>query len=669
MERQNLDSYIEKTFIEINNDESISQKIQKAAAVKPSKRQLEWQKLELTAFIHFGMNTFSDLEWGDGTASPELFNPTELNPKQWVRILKDAGFKGLILTCKHHDGFCLWPSKYTDYSVKKSPFKNGNGDVVRMVSDACKEAGMKFGVYLSPWDRHDPRYGDSPEYNKYFLNQLTELLTEYGDIYEVWFDGACAEGPNGKRQEYDWNAYYSLVRDLQPNAVISIEGPDVRWVGNEAGKGRNEEWSVVPGNVLNGEKSLIRLSADATAQDLASDNALMNLPEDCNCLYWSPAQVDTSIRPGWFYHTWEDGKVKSLYDLVEIYDSSVGANASLLLNLPPNTEGKISAFDEKRLAEFGNYLKKSYQNNYVQNIETQVSEELYTLSIDLGESRECNCLILGENIANGQKVNSFAVKADINGELTEIACGKTIGYKKIVKLPQINTSRIVVEINGFRDMPEISITEVYNRENLICPPRITRDLNGNVQIIGADNYQSFYSIDGSEMQVYTKPFLMENSGNIVAFTGDKTKSGDDFVTSNRQLGILKKKWNVCESEANSPELLRYVKGEIPYICLAGLPNKVVIDLGETVTPKGIEYLPIDSPLDFLYNVYEIEVAVSCDNKSYETVFKGKLDNIKNNPVSRYLEFTKALDCRYISFTAISGFDANTAGIGTIELVV
>ena len=238
-----------KNYVVINPSDSPSEIVRKAANVVPSKRQFAWQRQELTAFLHFGMNTFTGKEWGEGTDSPAIFNPSSLDADQWIRELKAAGFKCAILTCKHHDGFCLWPSAYTDYSVKHSPWKEGRGDVVREVSDACRKYGMSFGIYLSPWDRNSKLYG-TEEYNDYFMKQLTELLTQYGKVSEVWFDGACGEGPNGKKQVYDFLRWYSLIRKLQPDAVIAVMGPDVRWVGTETGRGREMEWSVVPRRIL-----------------------------------------------------------------------------------------------------------------------------------------------------------------------------------------------------------------------------------------------------------------------------------------------------------------------------------------------------------------------------------------------------------------------------------
>lgn len=231
------------------------EQVRYAASITPSPRQLAWQQLEFYAFTHFGMNTFTNREWGDGTEDPALFNPDALDADQWVAAVKSAGMKALILTCKHHDGFCLWPSAYTEHSVKNSPWKNGQGDVVREVSDACRRGGIKFGVYLSPWDRHDARYGQGKPYDDYFVSQLTELATNYGDIFCFWFDGACGEGKNGKKQIYDWERYYAVLRKLQPNAVLNVCGPDVRWCGNEAGHCRKAEWSVVPAELRDAERT------------------------------------------------------------------------------------------------------------------------------------------------------------------------------------------------------------------------------------------------------------------------------------------------------------------------------------------------------------------------------------------------------------------------------
>lgn len=312
--------------------------------VRPDKRQVEFQKVEFYAFIHFTINTYTGKEWGDGTESPEIFMPDHLDAAQWVTAIKDAGMRGLILTCKHHDGFCLWPSRYTRHSVAASPYKGGKGDIVREVADACQAAGIKFGVYLSPWDRNSELYGRGKEYDDYFVNQLTELLTNYGPVFDVWFDGACGEGAGGMRQCYNWERYYKVIRKLQPDACINVCGPDIRWCGNEAGDTRDAEWSVVPARLRDTEMiadksqqtddtdfSFRRRTISSSDADLGSREFLKDEPD----LIWYPVEVNTSIRPGWFYHQEEDDKVRSLEELSQIYFHSVGGERNLSFKHSP----------------------------------------------------------------------------------------------------------------------------------------------------------------------------------------------------------------------------------------------------------------------------------------------------------------------------------------------
>jgi alpha-L-fucosidase len=316
---------VAQNYVAVLPTDSKADIIRKAAHVAPSPRQLRWQELEVTAFFHFGINTFTDREWGDGKEDLSLFNPTRLDARQWVRTAKEAGIRQVILTAKHYDGFCLWPSRYTGHTIAHTPYKNGLGDIVKEFADACHEYGVGMGLYLSPWDRNSPVYGDSARYNDLFLHWLTELLTRYGRVDEVWFDGANGEGPNGKKQVYAFEAWCHLIRRLQPQAVIAIMGPDVRWVGTETGQGRLTEWSVLP----------VAQIGDRTGQDLGSREQLMK----AKGLVWYPAETDVSIRPGWFYHRKEDSAVRSAAGLMDLYFSSVGRNSVLLLNIPPDREG------------------------------------------------------------------------------------------------------------------------------------------------------------------------------------------------------------------------------------------------------------------------------------------------------------------------------------------
>lgn len=472
--------------------------IRRAAYVTPSSRQLAWQTLEFYAFVHFTVNTFTDREWGDGTEDPAVFNPRALDAAQWVDVIKIAGMRGLILTAKHHDGFCLWPSAYTDHSVKASPWRDGQGDVVAEVAEACADAGIKFGIYLSPWDRHEPTYGDSPRYNAYFKNQLRELLTGYGEIFCVWFDGACGEGPNGKRQVYDWDGYYEVIRELQPEATIHICGPDVRWCGNEAGHTRASEWSVVPAALRDREKiaeksqhednATFRVRVDTRDDDLGSRDKI----RDAEALIWYPAEVNTSIRPGWFYHAAEDDQVKPVGELLDVYFGAVGGNATFLLNLPPDRRGLIHEVDAGRMRELGGILRELFAEDLAGGAQvtashtrpggrfaaahvvdrqadtawtTEEGQEQATLELALPAARTFNVAMLQEQIAMGQRIERFRLSAQVDGHWQTVAESTTVGYKRLLRFPMVTTGRVRVEILASRVAPTLSrVGLFYHRE-------------------------------------------------------------------------------------------------------------------------------------------------------------------------------------------------------------
>lgn len=419
------------------------EKIDMAAHVVPSESQYAWQQLELTAFIHFGINTFTGREWGNGKEDPALFNPVSLDCEQWVKALQAGGFKMVILTAKHHDGFCLWPTETTRHSVASSPWRDGKGDVVAELKKACDQYGMKFGIYLSPWDRNAACYGDSPAYNNMFVAQLKELLSQYGKIDEVWFDGANAEGPNGKKQIYDWEAFYAIIDSLQPQAVKAIMGDDVRWVGNERGLGRETEWSVTPLSADIYPDAVAenqRLGLQATSKDLGSRAKVLAAKR----LFWYPSEVDVSIRPGWFYHTEQDDQVKSLDQLVDIYFRSVGYNSVLLLNIPPDRRGLIHENDADRLKMFGDYLEQAFADNRV------VAEGLEVNSFPLKSGSKINTVMLGENIRKGQRVEKFKVAIWYDKQWREIAWGTTIGYKRLLRFPLCAADSLRVTITESR---------------------------------------------------------------------------------------------------------------------------------------------------------------------------------------------------------------------------
>lgn len=480
-----------QNFVELLATDTEADIIRKAANVLPTDRQLKWQELEITGFLHFGINTFTGKEWGDGTESPSLFNPTDLDTDQWVRVAKEAGINLLILTAKHHDGFCLWPTETTEYSIKNAPYLNGQGDILRSLAESCEKYGMKIGVYLSPWDRNAKSYG-SDDYNKMFLAQLTEVLTQYGKIDEVWFDGANGEGPNGKKQEYDWEAYYNLIRDLQPEAVIAVMGPDVRWVGTETGYGRDTEWSVVPLNNLDqntiseGSQHQMNIKpvGDMQEEDLGSRDKIRN----ANGLVWYPAETDVSIRPGWFYHEHEDDKVKTPEKLLDIYFNSVGKNGVLLLNIPPDKEGRIHETDETNLIGWKSLRDDIFTNNLLaqEGVKMSVDEDIALRKKDANETYwttknesgsqlvfeyksssplTFNILDISEYIKLGQRVEEFKIETYVDNQWQQIGGGTTIGYKRILVLPKTESDWIRVSIDRSRLNPQISNIGLYYYEN------------------------------------------------------------------------------------------------------------------------------------------------------------------------------------------------------------
>lgn len=477
-------------FIEPGDDEAAI--VRKAASVVPSPRQAAWQDRELIAFAHFGMNTFTDREWGEGTEDSKLFHPTAFDAGQWVEAVKAAGMTTLIVTAKHHDGFCLWPSALTDHSVKSSPWRDGQGDVVGDVAAACREAGIGFGVYLSPWDRHEKTFGDSPRYNAHFIGQLRELLTQYGSVTEVWFDGANGEGPNGRRQVYDWPAFYKTIRELQPEAVIAIMGPDVRWVGTESGYGRETEWSVVPVEV--GDPAAVAAASqrepldgaftpkDLMKPDLGSREAIRS----AKSLIWYPAETDVSIRPGWFYHAEQDDKVKTPQTLIDIYFSSVGRNGVLLLNIPPDKRGLIHENDAKALKEMRRLLQATFAVDHAAGAkikaDTRARDHGAALILDgdartywqaepeasaaeitltLEGSKTFDCAMLQEAFRTGQRIEAFRLEAKTPEGWKEFARGTTVGAKRLLRFPPVSAEAVRIVIESSRLNPTLASFGLY----------------------------------------------------------------------------------------------------------------------------------------------------------------------------------------------------------------
>ena len=397
----------------------------------PTKQQLAWHEMEFYLFTHFGPNTFTDKEWGEGTEPEDIFNPGNLDCRQWCRIAKAAGAKGIIITAKHHDGFCLWPSKYSTHTVRESKWKNGKGDVLKELSRACREYGLKFGVYISPWDRNHPKYGTSA-YNDVFVNMMKELFTNYGPVWELWWDGANGEGPNGKRQVYDWDRFKKTVHQLSPNTVVfSDVGPDIRWCGNEKGIAGETNWNLL---------DTVGFAPGAGAPPVDTLNH-----GNLNGKNWIPAECDVSIRPGWFYHKEEDEKVKTPEELFQLYLKSVGRGANLLLNVPPDRSGRITEKDSIALVGFRKLRDESFKKDLLKNERFFISggdSIKSVLQMHFNDTRKMNCIVLREEIKNGQSVEEFSVRMGSNERIEGHTT--TIGRKRIITFPEVSTDHLYI---------------------------------------------------------------------------------------------------------------------------------------------------------------------------------------------------------------------------------
>ncbi len=419
---------------------------------RPTAAQLAWQRDELAMFLHFGVNTFTDREWGDGKEDPAIFAPRNLDARQWARAARAGGFRALILTAKHHDGFCLWPTRTTKHSVASSPWRAGDGDVVREFVHACRAEGLRPGLYLSPWDRNNPTYGDSPRYNDLYCDQLTELLTGYGALAEVWFDGANGEGPNGKKQVHDWPRVWALVRRLQPEAVMfSDAGPDVRWCGNEKGIAGDPNWSTVDPAIV-------------TVPGASGPGVITALQHgDPAGTVWRPAEADTSIRPGWFYHLAEDARVRTADQLLDLYLTSVGRNAKLLLNVPPTREGLLHDVDVTRLAEFHTRRQSLFPTELTRQkrISWQTAAASHAGEIDLGRTAKASVVRLEEDISHGQAVARYSVFGSDGSDWQLLSSGTTIGYAKIDRFPATTIRRVRLVIDEAVAPPAGLAVKVY----------------------------------------------------------------------------------------------------------------------------------------------------------------------------------------------------------------
>ncbi len=664
----------------------------------PTQKQIDWQEMEFYAFVHFSLNTFTNKEWGYGDESPELFNPSQLDVRQWARVVKEAGMKGIILVAKHHDGFCLWPSAYTERSVKNSPWENGKGDLVKELAAACKEYDLKLGLYLSPWDRNHPQYG-KPEYITYFRNQLKELLTNYGDVFEMWFDGANGgDGYYGGANEtrkintltyYNWDETYKLIYDIAPKTLVWGVGPsEARWIGNEEGRAGKTNWSLL--------RQKDELAGKVHYTEFMSGH------EDGE--KWVPGEADVSIRPGWFYHSVEDDKVRSLDEMVDIYYESIGRNATLLLNLPVDRRGLVHENDEARLKELVATIKADFKTELLAGTQVQASNirgndpnfgpqnvidgnkntywatddkvKQATVEFTFKKPTTINRVLLQEYIKLGQRVKAFSIEAKVDGKWETIANETTIGYKRILRLNRVTASALRVNVLDAKAGFVISTVEAYNAPTFVKEPQIFRDKNGLVTIKSEEGNAIYYTLDGKvpteKSTLYKAPFIYNKEVEIKAISRN-TKEKINSGIKSAKYGVSKEKWKVTSvSSGDSKSVERIIDGNPDTDWGFGndenkLPQTVVIDMGELISIKGFTYTPqqIGNNLNLISN-YELDTSV--DSFYWDKQSEGEFSNIKHNPIEQVKSFA-AVKARFLKFVATAAVGkAQTVSIAEIGVV-
>lgn len=629
----------------------------------PSQRQSDWQDLETYAFLHFSVNTFTDREWGYGDESPEIFNPTDFSAAQIVSAAKAGGLKGLIITAKHHDGFCLWPSKYTDHSIKSSPYKNGKGDIVGEIASACKQQGLKFGVYLSPWDRNHPEYGRAA-YVEYYHNQLEELTTLYGPLFEVWFDGANGgDGYYGGTREtrkieaatyYQWDKVRAIVRRNQPHAVMFADADmDVRWVGNEKGIAGDPCWPTM----------------DRTPYTMPKGNSGVRLGE-----LWNPAETNTSIRPGWFWHKDENESVRSPANLFNLYMTSVARGTNLLLNLPPDRTGQIYQADVDSLKGFKAILDKTYKTNFAADASVEASSVAAGTSakgvlfddgvwaadeddaagawitLTLPEARTFDFIRIREVIEYGVRIDQFVVEARVAGQWQEVARKVYIGHQRLLKLDApIVADKVRLKIISAKASPVISEISLFRLPEFIEEPKITRDQSGMVTVINAEpNLTILYSTDGSQpSKVYKGPFPLKDGGVVKALS---RKGEVESAVTTQAFDVAPVDWKVLAPAGGEYAFL--LSGDAGwsspvYSGMPGKPIEIIVDLGKSYSLTGFTLRPASqNPYDAgppaYYTAY-----VGSKPGSWKAVAEDEFSNIAANRGEQKIRFGSTQEGRYL----------------------
>ena len=720
-----VDNLKYQSTIKVEASDSKETIIAKAAHVVPTPNQLRALQDEFIAFVHFGPNTFTRMEWGNGMEDPKVFDLKELHTDQWCEAMVAAGMKKIIITAKHHDGFCLWQSRYTKHGIMSTNFKNGQGDIMKELSESCRKYGIKLGVYLSPADlfqienpaglygnlskytkRTIPREVpgrpfenkttfefEADDYNEYFLNQLFELLTEYGPIHEVWFDGAHPKRKGG--QKYNYHAWRKLIRALAPEAVV-FGKEDIRWCGNEGGGTRNTEWNVIP---YSEDPNTMNDYDDLTPGDLGSNDTLLNKARPYY-LHYQPAETNTSIREGWFYRDDVYQRVRNADDVFDIYERAVGGNSVFLLNIPPNREGKFPDKDVSVLREVGKRVRETYQNNLFDKAtgpkEVLDNNDDTYITLDKGSEGiiistpspvTINRLAIREDVASrGERVVRHAVDAYINGSWKEIMQSTNIGFRRILRFPEITTDKIRIRVLESRLVPAISSVSAYYYKNRPPMVQAVRSMEGLVTIKPLEDfrwnmsdrnhdnntgYNIYYTTDGKEPDAssteYKEPFSMEN-GELKAVS---VLNGEYGPVCHERIGMIKKEWKALEFSSEMPRnRASFAFDENPnryWMSNEGsAPYFISIDIGKSRTIKGFAYTPqLNSDKGL---IEKGKFMISDDGKTWKEVCTFEFGNLINDPTKRYHYFNNSVTARYIRIEAIKiAGDGNVISMAELDL--
>lgn len=671
----------------------------------PTEAQLRWQETEQYVLVHFTPTTFQNKEWGYGDADPKIFNPKKFDANQIVNAAKAGGFKGVIFVAKHHDGFCLWPTKTTAYNISASPFRDGKGDMVKEFEVAVRKAGLKFGLYCSPWDRNNEDYG-KPEYVEKYRNQLRELYTNYGKLFITWFDGANGgDGYYGGKKEnrnidratyYGWDKTWAISKELQPEAVIFSDNGEVRWVGNERGFANETSWATFTPEPIAGKTVAVPGETDSEKAQSGTRNGK----------YWKPAECDVPLRDGWFYHADQDDKVKSVSELFEIYCKSVGRGACMDIGIAPNTDGLLHNNDVKALKDFGDFLKQTFSNNLAESAVITASEirgdnqifygtknltdnDRYSywatndevkkafVVLEWDKEHTFNIIRLRENIKLGQRIEKVEIDAFMNGKWKKISEATSIGANRLVRLPNyISTSKLRIRIVESPVCIALSDIGVFKEPEQLALPKIKRSKDGMVSIVteSAVN-QIHYTTDGTEptskSPVYETAFPFLNSGEIKAKSfGIDMKSSETVIQS---FNVSKKDWKIAavtfenqekgKSSNAIDENAETVWSTIDSSLAIAFPQSITIDMNQEMTIASLSYLPRKNGTGGIVKNYEWQVSI--DNQNWITVAEGEFANIKSNPVEQNITLKTATKARYIKFIGKSSIEGNYVSVAEL----